>query len=93
VYIVILLLSSVFLAWNEKYFLTLAEIAFTLTLYERCHMKPNKSIQVYDWVTEQIGEGEPAYMFADHIKVWSETAVRSAIMRALENYKKGKVKK
>jgi hypothetical protein len=48
------------------------------------------SKNVTDWIGDQLGEGEPAAKFAPHVHVWSEMAVRAAIVRALENYEKGK---
>ena len=49
-------------------------------------------MDIYDWISEQIGEGEPAEDFAGHVRVWSEYAVRIAIIRALKNYKEGEIK-
>lgn len=43
---------------------------------------------IYDWITEQMGKGEPASKFAPCVRVWSEIAVRTAILGALNNYEK-----
>lgn len=39
-----------------------------------------------DWIGNQIGKGEPAKNFAPDALVWSEYAVRAAILRAINNY-------
>jgi len=41
------------------------------------------SEKVFNWVTEQMGKGERAGNFAQDVTVWSEYAVRAAILRAL----------
>ena len=46
--------------------------------------------QSSDWIGQHIGQGESASLFAPNVKVWSEMAVRAAIMRALEGYEKGR---
>jgi len=38
----------------------------------------------YEWISKQIGHGEPAQAFAGHVLVWSEMAVRAAVVRALK---------
>jgi len=43
-------------------------------------------MNIYDWVSDQIGSGEPARLFAGHVPVWSEMAVRAAVLRALKSY-------
>lgn len=46
------------------------------------------SEKVFNWVTAQMGDGERAGNFSPEVKVWSEYAVRAAILRALADYEK-----
>ena len=44
--------------------------------------------KINDWIGEQMSDGEPAKRFSPETHVWSEMAVRSAIIRALHNYER-----
>lgn len=50
--------------------------------------KETMSEKIFDWVTEQMGRGERAGNFNADVKVWSEYAIRAAILRALADYEK-----